>query len=420
MERQQDAEHSGALKDQKIGRSEFIAMCAMMYACVAFSIDAMLPGLTEISDALDIGRVQDTSFILTVFMGGLGVGTLIFGPLSDTLGRKPVVYLGLCLFIVAGIFAWAAPDFRWLLIARFFQGLGAGAPRIVSMAIIRDLFSGRNMASIMSLTLMVFLIFPAFAPMLGALVLHVEGWRAIFALFPLFGLVLLVWFGLRMRETLSPTERRPFRSRAIASAAVELMRIPVARLSLIVQMLLMTGMFTIISTIEPIFGIAFGRAQYFPYWFGAIAALSALSSLMNARLVRIYGMRRIVAVALGAQILLSASALTLLVMDVPGGFAIFLFWLFGVMFQAGITMANLNAMALEPAGHFAGTAAAIFGSFSTFGGAVLASPLAALFDGTARPLIACLLVIVVIASILMQSIKRAEARAEVATEPPII
>ena len=392
-----------------MGKIEFIALMAMMFATIAFSIDAMLPVLPEMAADIAPGGTAQAALILTFFVIGMGLGTFFMGPLSDAWGRKPVLYLGLGIYALGSVLSWIAPTLEMMLAARILQGLGAAGPRVVSAAIIRDLYSGRSMASILSLTMMVFLLVPGIAPFIGAVIADAFGWRAIFAAFLIFGLVLILWFGLRMRETLAPDDRRPLRWTLIADAVRQIVVHPTVRLSIIVQTLMMAILFSILTMVQPIFDIAFGRADSFPIWFGAIAVASGISSLLNAAIVGRFGMRRLVTWALAVQVVLSSLFVLYLIADLPGVFAVYLVWQWGVMFQAGLTVANLNAMAMEPMGHVAGMAASVIGAVSTVFGAVIASPVGLLFDGTPLPLAVLILLFCVIGSILMQMMRRAEA-----------
>ncbi|WP_299686773.1 multidrug effflux MFS transporter [uncultured Tateyamaria sp.] len=394
---------------QKVGKVEFIALMAMMFATIAFSIDAMLPVLPDIAADIAPGGTAQAALILTFFVVGMGLGTFFMGPLSDAWGRKPVLYLGLGIYALGSVLSWAAPTLEMMLAARVLQGLGAAGPRVVSAAIIRDLYSGRHMASILSLTMMVFLLVPGIAPLMGALIADAFGWRAIFAAFLIFGVVLFLWFGLRMSETLPPQNRRPLRWPLIVDAVRQMVVHPTVRLSIIVQTLMMSILFSILTMVQPIFEIAFDRADTFPYWFGAIAVASGVSSLLNAAIVGRFGMRRLVTWALAVQVIVSSLFVLYLVADLPGVFAVYLVWQWGVMFQAGLTVANLNAIAMEPMGHIAGMAASVIGALSTVLGALIASPVGLLFDGTPLPLVALVLIFCVTASVLMQLMRRAEA-----------
>ncbi|MEL6449751.1 MAG: multidrug effflux MFS transporter [Pseudomonadota bacterium] len=395
----------------KMSKVEFIALTAMMFATIAFSIDAMLPALPDIAADIAPGGVAQAALVMTFFVIGMGLGTFVTGPISDAIGRKPVVYIGLAIYALGAVLSWVAPTLELMLAARVLQGLGASGPRVVSAAIIRDLYSGRTMASILSLTMMVFLLVPAVAPLIGALITDAFGWRAIFPAFLIFGLILLIWFGSRLSETLAVADRRPLRWSLMKDAVGQMFTHRTVRLSIFVQSLMLMILFSILTMVQPIFEVSFDRADSFPVWFGAIALASGVSSLLNAAIVGRFGMRRLVTWALLAQVGISTTFVLWMVFDMPGLFAFYIFWQWGVMFQGGLTVANLNAIAMEPMGHIAGMAASVIGAVSTVAGALLASPMGLLFNGTPMPLVVTVLVACLVASILMQQMRRAEEAA---------
>ena len=203
----------GATPPRKLGQTEFLALMAMLFATIAFSTDAMLPALPTIENELTPDAPNRAQLIVTSFLLGMGVGTLITGPLSDSFGRKPTVLAFAALYIGGAFLAWVAPSLELLLAARVIQGLGAAGPRVVGLAIVRDLYSGREMARLVSFIFLVFSLFPAFAPLIGEGVIALAGWRAIFIAFMAFSLISVIWMALRLPETLAPEDRRPLRAR---------------------------------------------------------------------------------------------------------------------------------------------------------------------------------------------------------------
>jgi len=401
-----------------MGRIEFIGLIAMMFATIAFSIDAMLPALPEIAAELSPELVHRAPLILTAFVLGMGLGTFFSGPLSDAFGRRNVVFGGAALYVLSAFVAWMSNTLEVMLIARIFQGLGASGPRVVAVAIIRDLYSGREMARIMSVVMMVFALVPALAPMLGAGIILVAGWRAIFVAFVVFSLLTVVWMGLRLPETHPPENRRPLRARLILEAVRELLTHPSVRLSIIVQSLAMAMLFSMLMLVQPIYDSVYGRGDSFPLWFGGIAVVASSASLINALLVVRYGMRRLVTIALGAQIFLSGAmyAFNLGALPDPYGFAAFVFFQTSLFFQAGLTLGNLNAIAMEPMGHIAGMAASVVGAISTVLAALIASPVGLMFDGTTKPLALAMLCMAAAGFALMLYMGRVENRLAAAAE----
>lgn len=392
----------------KLHRVELVALIAMMFATIAISMDAMLPALPEIGAELSPDNLNAAQLVLTSFILGMGLGTFVTGPLSDSFGRKNIVIAGAVLYCAGALAAVFAHSLEFLLAARLVQGLGAAGPRVVSLAIIRDLYSGREMARLMSFVMMVFTIFPAIAPSIGALILIFGEWHAIFAAFLVFSAVNLVWFVVRMPETLPVADRRPFKARALRAAVVEMFQNPTVRLSIYVQSLVFGILFAMISSVQQIYDITFGRADSFHLWFFAIALISGTGSLLNAQLVVRLGMRRIVTTAVGAQIVFSGLVLLLFLSNLPEvvTFAGFVFWQTSLFFMVGMTVGNLNALALEPMGHIAGMASSVIGAVSTVAAVVIAAPLGLMFDGTAIPLAMGTLVLSTISLVLMKQMTR--------------
>jgi len=393
-----------------ISKAEFIALMAMMFATIAFSIDAMLPALPEIGTELSPDDMNRAQLVLTSFVLGIGIGTFFTGPLSDTFGRKPVIYAGTALLICASAVAWASSSLEVILIARMFQGLGAAAPRIVSIAVMRDLFVGREMARMMSIAMMIFTIFPAFAPLMGAGIIVMVGWRGIFLAFILFSLIAVLWMGIRLPESLPHAHRRPLRAPELWSAVRELFANPTVRISILVQSLCMGTLLTMLTMVQPVYDVVFDRADSFPFWFGAVALVSGSASILNAALVVRVGMRRMVTWSLGAQIVLSA---VMLYLDTAGltsatMFVLFVAWQACVFFMAGTTLGNLNAIAMEPMGHIAGMAASVSSGVATVVGVAFAAPVGLLFDGSLVPLTGGILGMCIIGFVLMLVMGRVE------------
>ncbi len=368
-------------------RAEFIALMAMMAASVAFSIDAMLPALSVIAADLSPGAPNRAQLIVTAFLAGLGLGTLIAGPLSDSYGRRPVILAGAAIYMGGAALAVLAQSLDTLLAARAVQGLGAAAFRIVALAIIRDVAAGREMARLMSFVMMVFALTPAMAPLIGAGLIALAGWRAGFAAFIVFALVLSAWMMLRLPEPLPPARRSPFRLRPLGMAVRTVLAHPITRRAIAVQMLAMTTLFTSLSVVQPTFHETFGRGGEFPFWFFGMALVAGSGSLLNARLVVRLGMVRMVRGALMVQVALTCAAILAWTAGLPPGaqFAVFLVWQTGVFAQAGFTLGNLNALAMAPMGDIAGMAASVTGAVATLGSVALAIPIGQQFDGTPMP-----------------------------------
>ena len=379
-------------------------MMAMLVATVAFSTDAMLPALPRIGADLTPDALNRAQLVVTSFLLGLGSGTFVTGPLSDSLGRKPVILAGAALYSVGALMAMLAPTLGLVIAARVLQGFGAAAARIVTMAIIRDLYMGREMARLVSFVMMIFTLVPAVAPLIGSGIIALAGWRGIFGAFVLFALLTNLWMALRLREPLPRARRRPLRMRALWSAARDVLSHRAVRLSVMVQILCFTALFASISSIQQIFGVTYGRAGAFPLWFGMIALIAGAGSFVNASLVMRLGMRRLVSFALTVQVALADSVLVALLIGLPPGveFAVYVIWQTTVFLQTALTLGNLNALAMEPLGHIAGMASSITTGLATVGSVVLTVPVGLAFDGTAVPLVLGVLVCAALGRLLMR------------------
>lgn len=366
-------------------------MAAVLFATIAFSIDAMLPALPEIAADLSPADPNRAQLVLSAFVLGMGIGTFFAGPISDTLGRKPTIVAGAVIYVIASLVAMKSQSMEMLLVARIAQGIGASGPRVVTLAMIRDLYSGRRMAQIVSFVMTVFILIPAFAPTIGAGIIAVTGgWRGVFGAFVVFGFVGAGWLVLRQKETLAPEHRRPFRAGPITSAVREVLSNRMVLLYIAVLSLGFGQMFALLSSIQQIYADIFGRADTFHFWFMATGLLSAGGTILNAALVMRLGMRRLAMAAYGSQTII-ASVLLLLwwsggMPDVIALYAFF-FWSTTIFFMAGLTFGNLNALALQPMGHIAGLAASVVGAISTVLAVPIAAPIGLAFNGTPVPLL---------------------------------
>lgn len=391
----------------KMSRTEFVALMAMMLAAVAFSIDAMLPAMPQIGAELSPAHPQNAALIISFFLFGLGAGTFFTGPISDAYGRKPVIVTFATLFMLGALMAWASTSLEMVLAGRVLQGIGAAGPRVVTMAVVRDRFSGRQMAQVSSLVMMVFTLVPAVAPLIGAFIINWAGWRSIFLAFVLFALTYCLWMMIRLPETLPVDKRRPLRLHLIFAAFKEMATHPVVRLSILVQTLVASMLFLTLMLVQPIYETVYDRAEEFPIWFFAIALVAGTASLLNALLVVRLGMQRLVICTLGMQILISGAMVVFDLGVGPYGFYFFVAWQTFVFFQAGLTIGNLNALAMEPMGHIAGMAASVIGGLSTVGAVMISGPLGTLLEVDQHTLSKSALVLASIGFLAMIRMRRA-------------
>ena len=403
----------------RISTSEFIALMAMLVATVALSIDGMLPALPYIASELSPENPNRAQLVLSSFVVGMALGTFLMGPLSDSFGRKTIIYWGAGLYVFFAVICMLATNLETLTLARIMQGIGAAGPRVVSQALVRDLYSGREMARITSFIMIIFALVPAVAPLLGAAVMLMFQWQAIFAVFILFVILSTTWMGVRIQEPVTLEKRRPFDFISLKTAIIEILSHRMVRTAIVTLIFAYAVLFTGLLLVQPVFDIYFARADIFPVWFAVIAILAASASFVNAILVLQWGMRRLVSIAFRVQVFWSAVMLLLLnngTLSGEFGFAMFVLWMLGVFFQAGMTMGNLTALAMEPLGHIAGTAASLVSALATLGSVILAGIVGQFFDGTPLVMFVGVVVFAICGAISTNHLQRFERPSQSASQ----
>ncbi|MFK7802680.1 MAG: multidrug effflux MFS transporter [Anaerolineae bacterium] len=367
---------------------EFVALMASMIALAAFSTDAMLPALPEIGSELGIRQANDSQLILSLLFLGMAVGQIFYGPVSDSVGRKPAIYAGLAIFMGGCLLSMVATTFPMMLAARVLQGLGIAGPRSLATAVVRDRFSGRMMARIMSFIMSVFILVPILAPAVGQGILLFAGWRSIFGVLLISAIVVFLWFSIRQPETLLPENRIPFSVSRISAAFKEVFTNRVA-LGFTLASGLFSGAFLgYLNSAQPVFQDLYGLGERFPLIFAIISIASGLASFINARLVLRFGMRWLTNAANSSLTVLSILYFIYAVMQQgqPPLWTFIAYFLLN-FFAVGIMFGNLNSMAMEPLGHIAGVGSAVVGSLSLFLSIPIGAVIGRAFDGTVLPLI---------------------------------
>ncbi len=399
---------------------EFVAMMALMTSLVAMSIDLMLPALNTIGTDLGVPHENASQLIVTMVFLGLAIGQLLYGPLSDSIGRKPAIYLGFALFFAGSLLAIVAVNVPMMLTGRLLQGLGVAGPRSVSMALIRDRFAGRAMARVMSFIMAVFIIVPIVAPALGQVILLVAAWRAIFVILFLLGVVALVWFGLRQPETLPVERRAPLSLIRIGHVFREVLSYRIALGYTLMAGVVAAVLQSYLSSAQQIFQIQYGLGPLFPLFFAINALAIGLASFTNGRLVIRYGMRPLLTIAL--LVFVSVTLVFAGVALATGGqppLWLLMAYFVPCFFCLGILFGNMNAMAMEPLGHTAGIGAAVVGSLSTFVAIPLGAIIGQAYNGTVMPLAIGFAALALGALGLMRWAERGQMAAAPDTEPAV-
>jgi len=371
-----------------IGTVEQVVLLALLSSLIALSIDSMLPALAHIERDLGVFDTNGRQFIIGATFIGMAFGMLFYGPISDSIGRKGPIYAGIAIFLVGCVLSIFATDFNVMLIGRFLQGLGAAGPRVVSIALIRDQYSGREMARFTSLVMTVFILVPVLAPGLGQIILIFADWRAIFGAMFLLGIFALIWFTFRQRETLAKENRSPFSSTRLTAAAIEVFKTPISLGYTILSGFVFSAFLSFLTMSQQIFQEQYGVGEMFPIYFGSLALAFGGASFANSSLVMKLGMRNLITKALWTFALLSISYLAYSIFNAgqPPLWSLMIF-LLCIFFCVGILFGNINAQAMEPLGHIAGVASAIITSISTFMSVILGTIVAQAYDGTILPLV---------------------------------
>lgn len=394
--------------------AEFVILMAATMSLAAFAIDAMLPALGIIASDFALSDANDNQFVIVLLFAGIGLGQIFYGPLSDSIGRKRSFYIGLSLFVIGSLIAWQATAFHWLLLGRFIQGLGAAGSRVISRAIIRDLYSGRVMAKIMSIIMSLFILVPAIAPTVGQVILWVGDWRDIFLAFIVFGTITLLWLGIRLPESLDDSQRRPLKLASIAQGIKEVMTHRVSLGYGICSGLTFGSLVGYLNSAQPIFQRYYDTGDQFAFYFGAIALAIGAAALVNARIVERLGMRYIVQRAL--ILLVATSVIFIFLMLVVWGVHQVPLWCFMAyalitFFCLGLSFGNFNALAMEPMGHMAGLASSVIGSLSTFVSLALGTLIGQLYSGNLLPVSIGFFALALSALALMRWVHVAKAQA---------
>ncbi len=366
---------------------EFVTLMALYVALMAMSIDMVLPSLALMGDDFGIADENQMQYVIGVLFLGFTFGQIIYGPLADSFGRKPTVYLGLTIFALGNILSITAQDYSTMLLGRFLQGFGVAAPRIVSIAIIRDLYTGREMARVMSFIMTIFIIIPVIAPSIGQALLMIVSWRFLFGIFFAAAIIATIWTFVRLPETLKKQDVRPFNLPTIWKDFLVVIGNKFSLGYTICAGLVFGALIGYLASSRQIFQDYFQAGKMFPIYFGISALSIGVSSIVNSMIVRKYGMKLICHYALILMMVMSALMILISLsnhQEVP----LWQFMVFAVItfFALGMLFGNLNALAMEPMGHVAGVAAAVTGCLSSGISAVIGTAIGQYYNNTLTPI----------------------------------
>lgn len=361
----------------------FIILLGAVFALGSLGIDTVLPALSKISIDLHLTDPNMAQWLITAFVLGMGLGNLMGGPISDAHGRKLVIAGGIVLYGAGSTVAYFSSHLEMILLARVVQGIGASFATVAATALVRDVHAGPAMAKVMSYSMIVFAMMPAVAPFIGQSIANLAGWRFIFAVFAAFALALAIYVAMSVKETIG--QRTPLSLSSLKQSASDVLKIQIVRRVIIAQTLNFGILFSLISTIQPIFDLAFHRAASFPGYFAIMALAIAAAGITNGKIVEKVEPLKLARIALAGQAVAALLALTGVHFAAPGSdvaFGIFMAWGCASFFANGFSIGNLSSVALEPAGAHAGMASTLIASIPLIGAVALAAPISVLFDGT--------------------------------------
>lgn len=360
---------------------------ACMMSLVALSIDAIMPAMSSISTALELSETQDIQLVISLVLLGQGFGQLLFGPLSDTFGRKPLIYAGYAVFLTATVVCMYTTTFEALLVARFMQGFGLAAPRVLTTAIIRDKYAGPRMAQVMSFIMVFFILVPMIAPLMGQAILLFAPWQAIFTAMLLFGVFSLVWFAIRQPETLAAEHRKALKLSVFLNTAKDVFTTPVSMAYTVAAGILSGSFIAYLASAQQIFGEQYGLGEGFALYFSGMALVYGIASFFNGKMVVKKGMQYLVFRAFAVLVAVSLCFMPVVIWQDYMPPLIWTTIYFVVAFACvGVLFGNLNSLAMEPLGHLAGFGAAVVGAVSTLVAVTIALIIGSLYDATMWPL----------------------------------
>ncbi|NVK37185.1 MAG: multidrug effflux MFS transporter [Gammaproteobacteria bacterium] len=368
-------------------RIEFITLMAALMSMVALSIDAMLPAIGLIGQDLAVENPNDVQLIISSVFLGMAFGLIVYGPISDSFGRKNAIYLGVSIFLVGCLISIFAQDFDQMLLGRILQGFGAAACRVVTIAMMRDKYAGKEMAKIMSLIMMVFIMVPALAPSMGQLILLFADWHGIFVLLFSVALLSTIWLYLRLDETLAEDKRAPFSLSNIKLGMIETIKHPEARTYTLGAGIMFGAFVGYLSSSQQILQVQFGTGELFSVYFGALALAIGFSSFANSKLVMRFSMESLCIAALLVVLSTSLIYLGYSQLNPNAGLTSFMLYMLSTFFCFGILFGNFNSLAVHPLGHIAGVATSVISTVQTFISVFVGTYVGQHYDGTVTPLI---------------------------------
>ncbi|MBR7890287.1 multidrug effflux MFS transporter [Marinomonas sp. A79] len=368
-----------------MGSKEFTLLVALLMSIAALSIDALLPALGVIGEELGVVTANQPQLLISMLFLGLALGQLICGPLSDALGRRPILFSGFALYLVGTLVCYQAESLSMLMFGRFIQGLGVAGPYISAISLVRDLYHGTQMARIMSLVMMIFVLVPAIAPSLGQAIMYFDDWRGIFELYLAYAILLMVWIAWRLKETLPKSNRIAFTTTGFYEGFKEVLTNRITASYTACMGLFFGSFIGYLNSSQQIFQVQFKTGNLFALYFGLLALVLGFASLLNSRVVEKHGAKYIAFRAMCVVVIASTGFFGLhAFVDIT--LWMFLLYAAILFFCFGLLFGNVNALAMEPMGHVAGIASAVIGSVSSIMSMCIGTLIGQMYNNTLLPI----------------------------------
>ncbi|WP_166387188.1 MULTISPECIES: multidrug effflux MFS transporter [unclassified Polaribacter] len=393
------------MKIRQKSESEFIIVMASLMSLVAFAIDALLPAVADIGKSIHIIDPKNNQLFITMIFLGIGFGQLISGPLSDSFGRKPIIYVGFSVFVFASFICLFATNLEMMIVGRFLQGIGLSAPRTISIAMVRDRFNGNYMARVMSFITVIFLLVPVISPALGKLLLDAYGWKSIFYSQLIIGVFIMLWVWKRQPETLDIEKRKEFKLALFIEGVKEFLKYKYAVIFTIFSGFITGSFMVYLSASQHIFVEQYNLEEEFPFIFASLAISIGMATFLNGKLVVKMGMFKLVSFFTVMFTVVSFIYILFFYGESNPNIYILLIFFGLQFFSIGFLFGNTRALAMEPIGHIAGVGAAINGFVSTIMAVPIATFIGSYITDTALPLFIGFFVCGVISLLLMLLLK---------------
>lgn len=393
------------MKGKEIGFIEFILLVALLMALVSIAINMLLPAFQNITNDFQLKDKNQIQLSISLLYLGLGISQLFYGALSDSMGRKPTIYIGLILFISGCMMSYQSNNLHTLLIGQILQGAGLGAPRVISLAIVRDKFEGSQMARAMSFIMVIYVLTPVISPILGKLILTILGWRALFQIYIILGVLIFLLFRFRMPETLTKENQKALSINHLMKATNEVFKNK-SSLCYIFILGLYSGVFiAYLNLSQAIFEFQYELKEQYPYYFAFLALSIGLASFTSGKLVNRLGMEKLTKIAISSSIGGVIPFLMFSYITTPP-FFVFMVFMFVQLFSYGLLIGNLSALAMQPLGHIAGLGASVVGAVSTLIAVPLSIVIGSFYNNSTLPIAVGFMAVGTASILLFNSVNR--------------